>query len=100
MSILTQLLLSRLVDIMANHSSLQPPPLRLSSISLEQTDSGADKNVILTHVKNMNNIPLKMWNNRHFDIYLFNSRFPNGANFSFLYGLVENCYFMKLYMNR
>lgn len=60
MSILTQLLLSRLVDIMANHSSLQPPPLRLSSISLEQTDSGADKNVILTHVKNMNNIPLKM----------------------------------------
>lgn len=43
MSILTQLLLSRLVDIMANHSSLQPPPpLRLSSISLEQTDSGAE----------------------------------------------------------
>lgn len=88
MSILTQLLLSRLVDIMANHSSLQPPPLRLSSIPLEQTDSGADKIFILTHVKN---ILLKMWNNRHFDIYLFNSRFPNGANFSFLYGLVENC---------
>lgn len=62
MSILTQLLLSRLVDIMANHSSLQPPPppLRLSSISLEQTDSGADKNFIPTHVKNMNNILLKM----------------------------------------
>lgn len=60
MSILTQLLLSRLVDIMANHSSLQPPPLRLFSISLEQTDSGADKNFILTHVKNMNNILLKM----------------------------------------
>lgn len=89
MSILTQLLLSRLVDIMANHSSLQPP-LHLSSISLEQTDSGGDKNFILTHVKNMNNILLKMWNNRHFDIYLFNSRFPNGANFSFLYGLVKN----------
>lgn len=62
MSILTQLLLSRPVDIMANHSSLQPPPppLRLFSISLEQTDSGADKNFILTHVKNMNNILLKM----------------------------------------
>lgn len=64
MSILTQLLLSRLVDIMANHSSLQqqqpPPPLRLFSISLEQTDSGADKNFIITHVKNMNNILLKM----------------------------------------
>lgn len=60
MSILTQLLLSRLVDIMANHSSLPPPPLRLFSISLEQTDSGGDKNFILTHVKNMNNILLKM----------------------------------------
>lgn len=60
MSILTQLLLSRLVDIMANHSSLQPPPLRLFSISLEQTDSGAEIFFILTHVKNMNNILLKM----------------------------------------
>lgn len=58
MSILTQLLLSRLVDMMSD--STTPPPLRLSSISLEQTDSGADKNFILTHVKNMNNILFKM----------------------------------------